>query len=121
MGALSDLWKSERGLVGFAIIAAATVLFALGRLSSEQWTSIVQWTFASYVAGKSITGAIALHATAKGKQQSELNQTLGGAIGMYMASMSGAHAAAERSAPPTMATAGTEDEFRDAVNAQKVA
>lgn len=88
MGALSDLWKSERGLVGLAIILATTVLFALGRISSEQWTTIIQWTFATYVAGKSVTSAIGIHAAASSKKSDEFTSTLSSALEMYMASMS---------------------------------
>lgn len=55
--ALRDLWRSERGLMCLLILAAATALVLTGRMTTEQWTTFVQWVFATYVIGKSISGA----------------------------------------------------------------
>jgi hypothetical protein len=60
MGAITDLWKSERGLIAVALIVAATVLTALSVLTPErweQWSSFVKWIFITYTAGKTLTGA----------------------------------------------------------------
>jgi hypothetical protein len=58
MGAIADLWKSERGIVGLALVIAATVMVALGRLSADQWVDYTKWIFVTYAAAKTVTGAI---------------------------------------------------------------
>jgi len=60
MGALLDLWKSERGLVLVALIVAVTTLCGLGYVSPTQWLDYTKWIFAAYVAGKTITGSVQL-------------------------------------------------------------
>lgn len=60
MGALKDLWQSERGLVAIALIAAISVMLGLGRITSDQWTDYTKWIFLTYVGGKTITGAVAI-------------------------------------------------------------
>jgi len=60
MGALTDLWKSERGLLTVLIIIAATALTALGHMTIEMWKEMTLYIFGIYVAGKSVTGAIGL-------------------------------------------------------------
>lgn len=60
MGALTDLWKSERGLVAIALIAACTVLTFTGRLTVEQWTSYTTWIFGLYAAAKTVTGTVGI-------------------------------------------------------------
>lgn len=60
MGALKDLWQSERGLVAVALIAAISVMFGLGRITSEQWSDLTRWIFLTYVGGKTVTGAVAM-------------------------------------------------------------
>ncbi len=59
MGAITDLFKSERGLLAVAVIVAATVLCGTHQLTVDQWTTFTEWIFATYVAGKTITGATA--------------------------------------------------------------
>lgn len=54
MGAI-DLLKGERGLLGLAIIIAATVLAALGSMTVPQWQECVTWIFGIFVVGKSAT------------------------------------------------------------------
>jgi hypothetical protein len=58
MGALTDLWKSERGLLCLVIIVAATVLTGLERMTVEQWTTFVELIFGTYVVGKTATGIV---------------------------------------------------------------
>src|SRR5882724_9998058 len=60
MGAITDLFKSERGLLAVAILIAATVLCGTHQLTVDQWTAFVQWVFGIYVAGKTVTGATAM-------------------------------------------------------------
>jgi len=60
MGALKNLWNSERGIVAIALIAACTVLVVLARLTVEQWSSYTMWIFGIYVAGKTATGTAAI-------------------------------------------------------------
>lgn len=65
MGAIKDLWQSERGLVGIALIAAATVLCGLATITPDQWLEYTKWIFVTYAAAKTITGSVAI-ATASG-------------------------------------------------------
>lgn len=58
MGALKDLWSSERGLVALGLIAACTVMSGIGHLTVDQWLEYTKWIFITYVAGKSLTGAV---------------------------------------------------------------
>lgn len=58
MGALKDLWQSERGLVAVLLIVACTVLAALGRLTVEVWTEYTRWIFVAYAAAKTVTGSV---------------------------------------------------------------
>ena len=60
MGAILDLWKSERGLVAVALIAAATTLTALGTIGVEQWLDYTKWIFVTYAAAKTVTGSVAM-------------------------------------------------------------
>lgn len=65
MGALSDLWKSERGLLGIALIVACTVLCVVSRISVDQWLDYTRWIFASYAASKAVTGAAVAFAASR--------------------------------------------------------
>ena len=56
MGALTDLWKSERGLLAVAIIIAATVLTAMGTMSITTWQETVVGVFGLYAVSKGATG-----------------------------------------------------------------
>lgn len=58
MGAITDLWKSERGLLAVLLVAAAGTLAGLGHMTTPQWTEFAQWIFVTYTAGKTVTGAI---------------------------------------------------------------
>jgi hypothetical protein len=60
MGAIKDLWQSERGLVAIALIIATTVMFALHSLTTEQWIDATRWVFITYAAAKTITSSVAL-------------------------------------------------------------
>ena len=58
MGALADLWKSERGLLCGLALICVTVMFALGRITSTEWLDAVKWILGVYVAGKSATSGV---------------------------------------------------------------
>lgn len=58
MGAIADLWKSERGLVAIGLIIGATVLVALNHMSIEQWLDYTKWIFGMYAGAKTVTGVV---------------------------------------------------------------
>lgn len=58
MGAITDLWKSERGLVAVLLIIAATVLASLGKMTFTDWREYTLYIFGTYAAAKTITGAL---------------------------------------------------------------
>jgi hypothetical protein len=59
MQALSDLFKSVRGLFALLLVAAATVLCAVGKLSVSDWREMALYVFGIYVGGKTISGTAA--------------------------------------------------------------
>lgn len=58
MGAITGIWNSEKGLIGFLLVIAATVLAALSVFTPEQWEGYTKWIFGIYVSGKTVQGAI---------------------------------------------------------------
>ena len=64
MGAITDLWKSERGLLAVLIIIAASVLAGLDRMSVADWQTFVTGIFITYVSAKTVTGAVAIFKSA---------------------------------------------------------
>ena len=60
MGALTDLWKSERGLLTALILIAAGILAGLSVLTADQWMDFTKFIFVTYVGGKTVTGAVAI-------------------------------------------------------------
>lgn len=60
MGAVKDLWESERGLLTVCLVVASTVLVGLGRMPVDTWVNYTTWVFGIYVGGKTLTGAVAL-------------------------------------------------------------
>jgi hypothetical protein len=60
MGALIDLWKSERGLVAIALIAACTVLTTIGTITVDQWLEYTRFVFVTYAAAKTVTSTAAI-------------------------------------------------------------
>lgn len=58
MGAITDLWKSERGLLTILILIAASVLAGILVITGDQWLDFTKFVFVTYVAGKSLTGAV---------------------------------------------------------------
>jgi hypothetical protein len=60
MGALTDLWKSERGLLAVLIIVAASVFVGLDKMTVADWQTFVLGIFIAYAAGKTATGVTAI-------------------------------------------------------------
>lgn len=60
MGAISDLWKSERGLIAVVLILSMSVLTGLGSFTGEQWIEYSKWISTVYIGSKTITGAIGI-------------------------------------------------------------
>lgn len=60
MGALKDLWHSERGIVAIALIAACTVMAALSSITTDQWVDYTTWIFLTYASTKTVTGVAAI-------------------------------------------------------------
>jgi hypothetical protein len=57
MGAITDLWKSERGLLAVLLVITAGILAGLGYMTTPEWTEFAKWIFVTYTAGKTVTGA----------------------------------------------------------------
>lgn len=60
MGAITDLFNSERGLFAVLLVIAATALVVAGKMTVDSWQSFVKVIFGAYVAGKTVTGAVNL-------------------------------------------------------------
>lgn len=56
MGAITDLWKSERGLLAVLLVVGATVLTALGHMTVAEWRDYTVWIFGIYAGAKTATG-----------------------------------------------------------------
>lgn len=55
MGALTDLWSSEKGVVAVLLLIGATVLTALGRIDAAAWRDYTTWIFGVYAGTKTVT------------------------------------------------------------------
>jgi len=64
MGAITDIWKSERGLIAVALIAAAFALCGFGTITVQQWLDFTKWLFVTYAAAKTITSSVGIVSTA---------------------------------------------------------
>ena len=71
MGAMTDLWRSERGLLAVLIICAASVLAGLGSMPVAEWQTFVTGIFVTYAAGKTITGSVEI---LKGRRSPETTE-----------------------------------------------
>ena len=56
MGALTDLWKSERGLLAVLLIVAVTVLACMGLVTFAEWREYTLYVYGAYAIAKTITG-----------------------------------------------------------------
>jgi hypothetical protein len=72
MGALTDLWKSERGLVCIVALACVTVVFALGRITDAQWLKTFEEILVVYVGAKTVTSTVETVARAKSPSSSSV-------------------------------------------------
>jgi uncharacterized membrane protein YadS len=63
MGAIKDLFASERGLFAIVLVIAATVLAALSLMTVTQWQDFSMTIFGIFVGGKTVTTSVALIAT----------------------------------------------------------
>jgi hypothetical protein len=97
MGAILDLWKSERGLVAVALIAAATALCGFGVVPVEQWLDYTKWIFVTYAAAKTVTGSVAM-ASAQPKNSPDIMTAIVGMLHALSAERTGATKA--ESGPP---------------------
>lgn len=55
---IKALLSSEKALAGGALVIAATILVALGRMAVADWQSYTQIIFYGYVGGKTVQGAM---------------------------------------------------------------
>lgn len=99
MGAILDLWKSERGLVAVALIAAATTLCALGFVAVDQWLDYTKWIFVTYAAAKTVTGVVGI-ASAQPKAPLAVWQQIEPLITGIVARMATERAPARPESPP---------------------
>lgn len=58
MGAIADLWKSERGLLAVLLIIAVTVLAIIGNVTGAEWREYTLYIFGGYTAAKTVTGTV---------------------------------------------------------------
>jgi len=58
MDAIKNLLDNEIGIVGVGLVIAATVLTALGKMTTDQWTSYTQWAFGIYAGGTAVHGGL---------------------------------------------------------------
>jgi len=65
MQALKDMFKSERGVFALALIAAATTLCAIDKMTIDAWREMALYVFGIYVGGKTISGTAAALASAR--------------------------------------------------------
>jgi hypothetical protein len=99
MGAILDLWKSERGIVAVALIAAATMLCGLGVIAVDQWLDYTKWIFVTYAAAKTVTGAVGI-ASAQPKTPPAVWQQIEPLITSIVARMATERAATRPEPPP---------------------
>jgi hypothetical protein len=77
MSAITDLFKSERGILTILLVIAAGILAGLGRIPSADYLTYSKWIFVTYTAGKSVTGAVQIlkGGTADPEQAATTNST----------------------------------------------
>lgn len=55
-GGISDLFKSEKGLMGVAVLVIATVAFFTGKIDKDTWMWLMLGSQATYTVGKTVQG-----------------------------------------------------------------
>lgn len=58
MGAITDLWKSERGLLAVLLVVGATILTGLGHMTVAEWRDYTLLIFGMYAGLKTVTGVV---------------------------------------------------------------
>ena len=58
MGAITDIWYSERGIFSVVLILVTTAAMFTGHITSDAWLTQLQWISAFYIGGKTVTGAV---------------------------------------------------------------
>lgn len=69
MQAIKDLLKSERGLFALVLVAAATTLCVLDKMTIDAWREMSLYIFGIYVGGKTISGTAALFANSNSSNE----------------------------------------------------
>lgn len=54
---ITNLLNSEKGVMGLALLIAASVLAAMGTIDAVAWINYTQWIFGIYAGSKAIQGA----------------------------------------------------------------
>lgn len=89
MGAIKSFLGSEKGLLGLALIIAATVLCVLGQVLPADWLAYTKWIFGFYAGAKAVQGGAAAIATALTPNPTEthaiLDKLLSGLATMHAA------------------------------------
>jgi len=75
MGALADLWKSERGLIAVALLIAATTLCGMAVITVQQWMDFAKWIFTTYAVAKTVTGVVAIAKSVPAEQPTSTTPT----------------------------------------------
>jgi len=57
MDAIKNLFSNEHGLIMLLLIAGATVLAAVGKMTIDQWTNYSQWIFGIFMGGHAVMSA----------------------------------------------------------------
>jgi predicted branched-subunit amino acid permease len=65
MGALADIWKSERGLIVVLLVVGATIGMLMGQVTFDQWSTYTLTIFGIYAGSKTVTGGMQIWKSAK--------------------------------------------------------
>jgi len=63
---ISSLFSSEKFVVCFVLIVAASVMLAMGKITPDQWMTFAKVMGGIYVAGKTVQGSVSLFAPKDG-------------------------------------------------------
>jgi hypothetical protein len=62
---IKALLASEKALVGGSLVIAATILVALGHMTTVDWQTYTRDVFGLYIGGKTLQGAVSMWAETK--------------------------------------------------------
>lgn len=97
MGAIKSFLNSEKGLLGLALIIAATVLAAMTIVTPDAWLAYTKWIFGFYAGAKAVQGGAAVIAGALAPDPADTHAILD----KYMPIIMAALAPTPRAAPAT--------------------